>query len=213
MADLFWDTNAQAWSTLIDSQGIPSRQSTTPAVLDVIRSLKPQSILDVGCGEGFLAPLFLQQGWAYLGLDGSEKLVELAKKKQQANFEAVSYEQIIAKKWQAPRSFDVVLFNFALFDDKVAPLLAQFRSCLTAQGRLVIQTLHPLSMKEYKSGWNIEDFKGMSVPMSGAMPWYGRTLSDWLAEFKEAGFIVEALKEPLHDGKVASVIFVLAPKS
>jgi 2-polyprenyl-3-methyl-5-hydroxy-6-metoxy-1,4-benzoquinol methylase len=210
MSKEFWNANAEAWSEVIKSQGIPSRSVTIPALLKIIESLNPESILDIGCGEGFLAPLLLKEGIDYHGLDVSEKLVEMAKEKFGPRFEQVSYDEITNLTWNPDRKFDLVLFNFSLFEENISKLLEISQSFLNPQGGLLIKTLHPcFGMTEYKSGWNTEDFKTMSVPFSGTMPWYGRTLSDWHHEFRKAGLSLRGLYEPKSEVKALSIIFEL----
>jgi len=210
MSNEFWDLNASAWSEVISSQGIPSRKATNQALMEIILALKTKSLLDIGCGEGFLLPALQEKSIYYQGVDGSEKLTELALQKHGNFFENVTYQKIIESQWRPSQKFNVVLFNFSLFDEKISDLLKAAKSFLHPQGSILIQTLHPcFAMKEYVSGWNLEDFKTMSVPFSGTMRWYGRTLSDWQKEFREAGLSIQEIQEPRFDGKVASIIFRL----
>lgn len=206
----FWDQNAQAWAEVIRSQGIASRAVTTQALLQKIFSPAPESVLDLGCGEGFLSAEVRKRNIFYHGVDASPKLIEIARREHGDFFSAVSYEDLRKKNWQAPRPFDLAVFNFSLFAEKISPLLQAVRSLLKPDGRVLIQTLHPcFALPVYRSAWNKEDFKTMSVPFSGSMDWYGRTLQDWFQEFAQSQWRVESLQEPLLDARPASIIFEL----
>lgn len=207
--DNFWEKNAEAWSQVMSLQGIASRQVTNKAALERIFALKPRSVLDLGCGEGFLSEPLRAQNIFYHGLDGSAELIRLARNKYGDFFETVSYENLA--KWRPSRKFDLAVFNFSLFEENLAPLLQTVRKLVVPDGRVLIQTLHPSALKDDKSGWNIEDFKTMSVPFSGTMRWYGRTLLDWRNLFIESGWILATTTEPVYESKPASIIFELKP--
>lgn len=50
-----WDTNAQAWTQAVRNREIESRNRVTnQAIIDAILAQDFQSMLDVGCGEGWL---------------------------------------------------------------------------------------------------------------------------------------------------------------
>lgn len=50
-----WDTNAQAWTQAVRNREIESRNRVTNrAIVDAILAQNFQSMLDVGCGEGWL---------------------------------------------------------------------------------------------------------------------------------------------------------------
>ena len=52
-------------------------------VYSLIRELAPKTILDIGCGEGFVDQYLLQNSpqWQICGVDISEKNLKLAKKR------------------------------------------------------------------------------------------------------------------------------------
>ena len=106
--------------------------------------------------------------------------------------------------------FDLIVFNFALFDEDLLPLLRAVRARLAPQGRILIQTLSPAMLDPYEDGWRSEDFRSMSVPFEGTMPWFGRTYESWREVLASAGFTVLREIEPRAAGAVkpASLILV-----
>jgi 2-polyprenyl-3-methyl-5-hydroxy-6-metoxy-1,4-benzoquinol methylase len=51
-----WHANAQPWVSAVRSGQIASRQlATDAAIIDAVLSQSPALVLDIGCGEGWLA--------------------------------------------------------------------------------------------------------------------------------------------------------------
>jgi SAM-dependent methyltransferase len=210
MSKDFWEVNAKTWAKVIDSNAIGSRAVTSRALVDAVMSLKPSTVLDVGCGEGWLASELVPRGIQYFGLDGSAKLIALARARSSARFEHARYEELADGTVRTEGSFDGIIFNFSLLDENLAPLLRAMGSRLTAQGSILIQTLHPcFALKPYLDGWKNEDFGALSVPFEGTMPWYGRTLSSWIRIFKESDLQLEETLEPCGPDGPLSILFRL----
>lgn len=57
-----WDKNAQPWMVAVREKQIESRNHVTDgAVIDAILSCSPRSVLDIGCGEGWLVRKLVRQ--------------------------------------------------------------------------------------------------------------------------------------------------------
>jgi 2-polyprenyl-3-methyl-5-hydroxy-6-metoxy-1,4-benzoquinol methylase len=216
MSKEFWEKNAHPWNHAIQAHLIESRKTTNPAIIEEILKQSATSVLDLGCGEGWIASQLLSLGIKYTGLDFSNALVNLAKHSHpEGTFEAVGYEEIIEGRWKNPLAFDVAVFNFSLFDENVSPLLTKVASFIQSHGSILIQTLHPrATLDPYEDGWRTEDFKTFPVPFEGTMRWYGRTFESWEKTFSESGLRLLKTIEPQHPEtkKALSVIFSLARK-
>lgn len=213
MANNFWERNAQNWAQAIQSQAIPSRLITNAAILRTVEKYRPQSILDIGCGEGFMGPLLTAQGLQYEGIDGSAGLIDIARSSHpQQSFQHVTYEQISSGHWKFHRPVDAVLFNFSLLDEDISFLLQASAGFLDASGYLFIQTLHPcFVLADYCDGYRREDFKTMQQSFEGEMPWFGRTLQSWSQVFAENLLRIVEIVEPMGEKVPLSMIFVLQP--
>jgi SAM-dependent methyltransferase len=198
MTDDFWEKNAGNWAKVIASQTIASRKITHPAIVDAVLSTQPRSVLDMGCGEGWLTAELIKRGIPCTGIDGSSGLIKIASLHYGPYFKTVSYGEIVAG-WAPDKKFDLAVFNFSLMDENLVPLL---KSVSEFAHQIAIQTLYPSS----QDGWNLEDFKTMTLPFDGTMPWYGRTRDSWLKLFQEAGLIASRTIETA--GKT-SIIFIL----
>lgn len=196
----------------METGSIPSRTVTGPAVLHELLGRNIDSVLDVGCGEGWLARE-LPSAIQYLGIDGSQELVQCARKKSARSFDCVTYEQIRTSLWTPDKTFDAIVFNFSLFEEHITDLLKTTARFLKPSGTILIQTLHPLSFSAYEDSWETEDFASFdSKNFCGPMKWYRRTLETWTLEFLNAGLITERILEPRHNQKVCSILFSLKKK-
>lgn len=213
-----WHVNAAPWSKAIADKAIESRQLVTnAAIVQAITKLQPASILDLGCGEGWLSrALKAELPKANIkGVDAIPALIDAAKNLSTAiNYAVASYQDIIVGALHDVQ-YDLIAINFALFGDElVRDLLQTLRKHLAAGGHLVIQTLHPVVAcgdLPYQSGWREGSWAGFSSDFKDAHPWYFRTLEDWLALFIHCGYHIQSMQEPLHPktGKPASVIFIV----
>ena len=159
----FWEQNAHEWSDIIDRNAILSRPITNAAIQDRLRQLNAKSILDFGCGEGWLGRM-LPTDTDYLGIDGSQKLIDLAKMKNpNREYLCINYDQILSGVLHSNNSFDVVLFNFSIFHENIGVLFARTQKYLNNDGRLLIQTIHPCFLSnKYCNEWLEDYFSSLS---------------------------------------------------
>ena len=210
-----WVKNAQPWIEVIEGEKIESRNLVTnQAIEEAILGYHPSSILDLGCGQGWLTHRLHALGMTAHGVDAIQELVLSAKSHEVATFEVYSYQDLIAGKPIQGQPFEAVVINFALFGEKTTEeLLSSLHAYLKNHGLLFIQTLHPLEAigdRPYHSGWLEGSWEGLGGNFTQPHPWYFRTLDDWALLLRETKFNLESMIEPLHPatGRPASVIFV-----
>src|SRR4051812_44951877 len=157
-----WDSNADAWTDAVRERRIASRRAgTDDAVVAAVLRTKPPSVLDVGCGEGWLARALAAHGCRVAGIDASEGLIASARNLGCGTFFAMTYAALGARASELGAPFDIAVCNFSLLEAELAPLLGVLRDMLTARGRLVIQTVHPwvaCGGEPYTDGWREETF-------------------------------------------------------
>lgn len=197
-----WDRNAGLWVRAVRDGLIASRRAgTDQAILDVIASRKPERLLDVGCGEGWLLRRArAMTGCTGVGFDGCPALIEAARHADpQGRYEIATYDDIIAGTDSLGNNFDIIVCNYGLFEENIAPLLEALRRRLTPPGALAIQTLHPgrQDIGQAAAGaWQVEDFAAFQNPGWEPMPWYARSHANWLHTLRGAGLRVTSRIEP-----------------
>jgi SAM-dependent methyltransferase len=200
-----WIANADAWTTAVRDRKIESRRlATDAAILEAVLDQQPETVLDLGCGEGWLARALAEHGIRVTGIDASPALIEAARARGGGEFHVNAYDEIDLG------SFDVIAANFSLFDEQMQPLLSSLRAMTK---RLVIQTMHPAVIDPpYEDGWRVESFAAMEGEWPEPMPWFRRTLGSWVRLFRASGFTIEDVREPLHPERrqPLSIVFVLA---
>ncbi len=212
-----WDSNAGAWTDAVRERRIPSRRAgTDAAILAAVLRTKPPCVLDVGCGEGWLARALAAHGCRVVGIDASEALVASAQALGGGTFVAMTYEAIGARASALGGPFDVAVCNFSLLDAELAPLLDALRGVLLPRGRLVIQTVHPWVAnggERYADGWREETFAGFGGGFTTAMPWYFRTLESWGVALGASRFTIERIAEPadVDAGRPLSLLIEAVP--
>lgn len=208
-----WGINALQWTAAVREGQIESRkQITDQAIIDAVISRLPRSVLDIGCGEGWLVRELAARKMHVVGTDVVQRLVEEARRAGGGDFRVLSYEEIAAGKLNV--SVDVVVCNFALLGkESVEGVFRAIPSLLNSHGTFVVQTLHPVIAcgdLPYRDGWREGSWAGFSIDFSNPAPWYFRTLESWVKLFVDSGFRLREVREPLHPKtqKPASMIFV-----
>jgi 2-polyprenyl-3-methyl-5-hydroxy-6-metoxy-1,4-benzoquinol methylase len=206
-----WVANAEAWRDAVREQKIASRRvATDAAVVDAVRSLRPRKVLDLGCGEGWLARALAAEGIDVCGVDASAPLIEAATQLGGGTFHALSYEELDER---LPAPFDVVVANFSILEEEVAPIFEAAARMLRPDGAFVIQTVHPAfatGESAYVDGWRTETFAAIEGEWPEPMPWYFRTIGGWVEAIARNGFELTAVREPLDGEGVRplSMIFI-----
>jgi 2-polyprenyl-3-methyl-5-hydroxy-6-metoxy-1,4-benzoquinol methylase len=209
-----WHTNATPWTSAVREQRIESRRLVTDrAIVDAVMSRRPQSVLDLGCGEGWLVRALSAHGvQRVIGVDVVPALVDQARAAGGGEFRVASYEAIARGELEV--MVDVAVANFALIGkEAVDALIRSMPKLLRPGGALVIQTLHPVVScgdLPYKDGWRTGSWAGLSDDFTDPAPWYFRTLESWVQLITSSGLTLVEMREPIHPAtnKPASVVFI-----
>jgi 2-polyprenyl-3-methyl-5-hydroxy-6-metoxy-1,4-benzoquinol methylase len=224
-----WYSNAAPWSEAIRTASIASRTLVTnQAIIDAVASVAPSRVLDIGCGEGWLARALSELGMSVTGVDIVPELIAQAAASSgtaaaQATpagttpggtaFLVQDYASIANRQWHGG-PFDAAVCNFSLLGlESVDSLIAAVPCYLEQSGHLIIQTLHPVAAcgaQLYQDGWREGSWQGFSGKFRDPGPWYFRTLESWKALLERSGFAIAECREPKAPGTVtpASVIWI-----
>lgn len=216
-----WGKNANPWISAVQENQIESRKVIIDqAIVDSVISLGGNTVLDIGCGEGWLARELSSLGLNTFGVDvipelieeAKEKAKEKTKEKTSGEYKVLAYKDISNKT--ITKTFDIVVCNFSLLgEESVDNLFKELPSLLNNDGNLIIQTPHPViscGELEYKDGWREGSWFGFNDEFTDPAPWYFRTIESWLKLFIDNNFRLTELKEPVasNTGKAASLIMV-----
>jgi 2-polyprenyl-3-methyl-5-hydroxy-6-metoxy-1,4-benzoquinol methylase len=208
-----WHKNAAPWIVAIEQQQIESRRLVTDgAIVEAVISRNGNTVLDLGCGEGWLTRSLVAQGLEVLGTDLIPALIDRARTMGSGRFELADYTEIAAGKLST--KFDVVVANFSLLgDESVRHLFRSMPRLLNPDGTFIVQTLHPILAcgdLPYVDGWRCSSWCGFSPEFTDPPPWYFRTLATWINLFATNGLSVVEIREPKNPqtGKPAAVIFM-----
>jgi len=210
-----WHENANEWIKALEEKKISSRRTTNKAIVKILSELPITKILDLGCGEGWLTRNMTKLDKKSVGIDGTLKLLESARKKGSETYYWMGYEEISSGAEIPESPFDAVVLNFCIYQKKgLVQFLKKVKKALTQNGSMVIQTIHPDYMKQnklpYKSQWILDSWKGLSGDFKNGHPWYARTFDDWESVFRSSKLRVQKRIEVKDfESKSLSVIFVL----
>jgi len=131
------------WSSL------PMIQLSALDTYQFVKSILPhpaQTIVEVGCGNGYLCLELARDGHEVLGIDVSPDIIQVAERSSAAHphppgFGSLRYLCADVNTWQAPESrFDCVIFNRALHHlPALQQTMAQVQRLLKQGGRIICQ--------------------------------------------------------------------------
>jgi len=210
-----WHLNAAPWVRAVQSGAIASRKAVTDqAIIDAVLDAPVSRVLDVGCGEGWLArALGRRSGIDVFGVDIVPALIDEARRLGGATFEVCTYDEAAQHVVRWGR-FDAVVCNFSLLGDtSVENLIGGVAAYLHPRGRFILQTLHPMvacGAAPYRDGWRDGSWSGFGPGFTAPAPWYFRTMGGWYGMLRRCGFDVIHCREPVAPEAAApsSLIFI-----
>jgi len=180
---------------------------------------KGELVLDVGCGQGVLAHHVLKAGGRYLGVDASEAMIRLARRRRESvEFEVGDARDLTGTTSVEPGSVDVAVFMLSVQDmDPLDQVMASVATTLRVGGRCIVFLVHPAFRAPRGSGWGYDDARKLTyrrveryltpaaVPMKayaevGAAPRgstisFHRPVQAYVAALVAHGMVVDAYEE------------------
>lgn len=213
-----WGANASQWTEAVRDRKIESRNLVTDdAIVAAVTGLAPRTVLDLGCGEGWLARRLAGAGAIVTGVDVIPELIERATQSGGGKFVVASYESIAAGALTIEA--DVIVANFSLIGkEAVEGVIDAVPAMLADGGHFVVQTLHPHMATgdgPYADGWREGSWTGFGPEFTDPAPWYFRTLESWISLLASGGLEVRELREPIdpRTSRPASLILIARRKS
>jgi SAM-dependent methyltransferase len=170
-----WEPIAQWYDGWVGPQGSDHHQKMALPMIDELLTLpKNSSLLDVGCGQGVLAPHLADRHYTYLGIDASQSLIELANKRHGklgtfffADATKVTPEWLQkqlkflpahAPTPKIPEKFDGAVFLLSIQDmDPLSDVIARISELMAPKSQIVLIMTHPCFRIPRQSGWDWDE--------------------------------------------------------
>lgn len=217
-----WDRVADQWVAHADTNDYRN-QFLMPLALRLLGEVRGRRILDLGCGEGGYARELARRGAAVVGVDGSARLIEVARQRTASAGLDVQFVCANASHMEeiAGGSFDLVLAAMSLMDvEDYGGAVAEAHRILRSAGELLMSITHPcftppvsewirddhgrgkfFAVDRYfdRIAWEQKMARRFTVPVIRRH----RPLEDYMAAPLRAGFLLREFLEPTAtDGEV-----------
>jgi 2-polyprenyl-3-methyl-5-hydroxy-6-metoxy-1,4-benzoquinol methylase len=190
-------------------------------VLDLAKEVKGLRVCDLACGQGIVTRRLAERGASVVGVDLSEKLLDIAWRYEREEPRGISYVRGDAQALDAiaDETFDGVVCNTALMDiPDLAAALRTVSRILRPRGWFVFSVVHPIfqtpgsprwtrkgdvivgaDVRNYfaEGYWRRDDLDGVR----GRVGAYHRTLSTYINALVQSGLTIERLSEPRATGR------------
>ena len=207
-----WNRVADDWRMQVGDEGDGNRLlNSDPVLWQFAGDVNGLTVLDAGCGTGYLSRKLHDRGARVMGIDFSERMIEIARAHNpDIDFRVDSCAEL---RTIDDAHFDLVIANYVLMDtpDLHGTMLAFYR-VLKPNGVAVLVFSHPC----FPQGRAIVSDDGEAVRYDWHFPyfeqrqcidppwahftaefiWFHRPLSDYWKAFRAAGFVVVEFEEP-----------------
>jgi SAM-dependent methyltransferase len=208
-----WDDSAAAWIADMGDDGDFGRRHVLDApMIQRLRLAGPQTLLDVGCGEGRFCRLAQTLGITTTGLDPTAAFIDHARARDPAGDYRIGQAEALPF---ADASFDLVVSYLSLIDiDDIGAAIPQMARVLKPGGRLLIANLTSFNTAGMGLGWT-QKLGGRSVfgidrylePRADWVEWRGirvrnrhRPLSAYMSLLIDQGLTLTHFDEPAAVG-------------
>jgi len=184
------------------------------ALFETISDVDGLYLCDLACGQGHMARQLARRGARMVGVDLSQKLLEIAQRDEDAGPLGIVYCHDDAQSLSSlgDTLFDGVVCNLALMD--IPDLAATLRSAqriLRPGGWFAAAITHPCFQIPPGRRYDDEGFWLSDNPhgVRGQVGAHHRTLSTYLNSLTEVGLILQRLVEPLIPDRETPPILVM----
>jgi ubiquinone/menaquinone biosynthesis C-methylase UbiE len=142
-----WNEASKSWADFVRSGKDYYRdEMNNPAAFRMIGNVKGKHVLDLSCGEGYNTRILARMGAKIVGVDFSQKMIELARQKEKEEKHGISYyvsDAADLREFES-ESFDIVTCLMALMDiERYEETISEVARVLKNNGRFVFSITHP----------------------------------------------------------------------
>ena len=216
-----WEKTAALWDRITHNGEDTFRAAFFgPLHLEACGDVRGLRVLDVGCGSGYFSRLLAERGAEVVGIDWSEKMIEMARGRETEQTLGITYRRMDAREVDQhfeAESFDLVTGCMAFMDiADPTPALAAAAGVMKPTGRLVMCNIHPIQTMALREWATDERGKRIGLTVGGYFTtdrfyceWgeetYGEkvavvqhhfTFGQWFEMISKAGLRIAKLDEP-----------------
>lgn len=150
-----WDQIAEEWVAHADSNDYRN-VFLIPCTLALLGEVAGKRILDAGCGEGGYSRILAGKGADVTGIDGSARLIDVARQRADDENLTITYEVRNANSLYGLEdgSFDIVLAAMSLMDvEDYSGAIAEIYRVLRKGGEMLMSITHPCFMGRGSRWW------------------------------------------------------------
>jgi len=221
----YWNENSSIWADQVrKGYDIYREVLNNPSIFGLIGNIQGKKLLDAGCGEGHNTRKLAAAGAKVVGIDLSSKMIELAQQEESLHPLGISYVEgsFTSMPAFANGQFDMIVAFMSLMDGPdYEKAIHEFYRVLRPDGQLIFSISHPCFLPEVLTWINdengvpyrlaignyfiqkpyVDKWKFSLSPEADKMPefhipYFPRTLSDFINPLVEEGFHLKKMIEP-----------------
>ncbi len=202
-----WNENAEFWDNAMgDESNDFHRQVVRPKVTKLLNPQPTDYILDIACGNGNYSAYLAAQNIPVVAFDYSEKMIELAKKRQVQYADRIKFcvadatnpASLLSLKRERP--YTKAVSNMAIMDmTDIRPLFTAVYELLADNGIFVFATQHPCFVtrtEKYMTPHSYYDIAIEGQPRKQC--YYHRSLQDIFNLCFQTGFAIDGFYEECY---------------
>ena len=208
-----WGGVADWYAEHLENADTYHAKVVTPNLVRVLKPGRGMRVLDLACGEGYIARKIEEHEATVVGADISDELITKAK----GQGGAITYHTAPADNlsFAKDHSFDAVTCVLALQNmEKLEPVFREVARVLVPGGRFIFVLNHPVLRVPKRSSWIFDDKKGVQarrldgyyIPSREKMymhpgktkefTWsFHRSLEEYAKTLARCGFVIAGLEE------------------
>lgn len=183
------------------------RYILNPVLFDLVGNVAGATILDAGCGTGYLSRLLAKRGAKVTGVEPADALFAYAIEREEHESLGIHYIQQDLSQFVTSLQFDLVVANMVFMD--IPDYQAAMRNCIAALqpgGSLIFSLLHPcfdeVDGLDFAKGYSakgyirVDEYLHEFVVKQRFGIYIHRPLSAYLNLLIEAGCTIRRVVEP-----------------
>jgi SAM-dependent methyltransferase len=207
-----WNRVAEDWRRQVGEEGDANRiLNSDPVLWAFAGDVKGRTVLDAGCGTGYLSKKLHDRGARVIGMDFAERMITIAR----AHHPDLDFrvDSCATLRTLTDAHFDLVIANYVLMDTPdLQGTLHAFHRVLKPDGMAVLIFSHPCfpqgratvsqNSDEITYRWDFSYFEQRQcidspwAHFTSEFIWFHRPLSDYWKAFRATEFVVVDFEEP-----------------